>query len=184
MKRLVLPLLAFAAACAPLSVLQAATTVATAPERISGLTLLDEVIVSGDLNSLHRARKAIVDAEDRFYARYNHLNKDDRFDITCGLAVPTGQRLTFRVCQPRYLEDAQHEDARRLYLSTDGGGSVQLQTMAMLQSTYSDEMKKHMVALVKQDPQLLRALLERTRLEQFYAELREKKFRTRRVVWD
>jgi hypothetical protein len=182
MKRLVLLLLALAAACAPLSALQAAATVATAPEKISGLTLLDEVIVSGDLDSLHRARKAIIDAEDRFYARYNELNKDDRFDITCGLAVPTGQRLTFRVCQPRYMEDAQHEEARRLY--STGAVSVQLQTADMLQTTYSDEMKRHMVALVKRDPQLLRALLERTRLEQFYDELQEKKFRTRRVVWD
>ncbi len=163
--------------------LRSAETVATAPAYIDGLTELDEIVVSGELESLSGARKAIIEAEDRFYARYNELNKNDAFDINCRIEIPTGQRLGFRVCQPRYVDDGLHQEAQRLYLPTDEG-TVQLQTADVIYSARVDEMKKHTLALVKQDPELLRALLERARLEQFYTELRKKKLKGRWIAWD
>ncbi|MEP7314512.1 MAG: hypothetical protein ABI859_18155 [Pseudomonadota bacterium] len=165
--------------------LQAAETTAVAPADLSAVRSLDEVVVTGKLDSLSEARKAIVEAEDRFYARYNQLNEVDAFDINCRMETPTGSHLSFRVCVPRYVDEGTQAEAARLVMANATGGSVMVASAASVRATLMPEMKKRTLALVRKDPELLRALLERARLEQYYKELRAEKFRDGRwIVWD
>src|SRR3982751_3474558 len=57
----------------------------------------EEVVVRG--TRLYELRAAIIAAEDRFYARYNELNKVDDFDIECTVEAPTGTRFKQRTCR-------------------------------------------------------------------------------------
>ena len=56
----------------------------------------DEVLVRG--TRLRELKAAIIEAEDRFYARYNELNKVDKFDVECMQDAHTGTKLKQRRC--------------------------------------------------------------------------------------
>jgi len=60
------------------------------------LDVTDEVLVRG--TRLRELKAAIVEAEDRFYARYNELNKVDKFDVECMQDAHTGTKLKQRRC--------------------------------------------------------------------------------------
>jgi hypothetical protein len=168
-------LLATLLCCTPVF---AAETVAVAPEDLSGIETLDEVVVTGKLDSLSAARQAVIAAEDRFYARYNELNTDDRMDILCRFEAPTGSRIPRRVCQPKLVEEAARDEAQR-FLNTANGSYAPL-TMDSMKA----ELKARTLKLLAKDPELKRALLERARLEQYFNDLHQKKFKTRWIVWD
>lgn len=66
--------------------------------------LTDEVLVQG--TRLRHLRAAIIEAEERFYLRYNELNKVDDFDIACAKDAHTGTRIAHRRCFTRLQLDA------------------------------------------------------------------------------
>ena len=82
-----------------------ASTVASTTSQV------EEVIVSGRLDSLSQLRKALDRAENRVYERYNEINKGSDYDIECITEAPIGSRQKVKRCQPRYVSDAMHEDA-------------------------------------------------------------------------
>jgi hypothetical protein len=47
-------------------------------------------------------RQAVVEAEDRFHARYNELNDNDDFDVNCRQEARTGTKLERRICRAVY----------------------------------------------------------------------------------
>jgi len=159
-------------------------TVAVTPENLDGIQTLDEVIVKGRLDSLSSAMQAVIAAEERFYARYNEINKDDRLDITCRVGLPTGTRIPVRSCQTRLVEDVMRGDAERLTRVADVGGTLMLTPVDAMDASLQAEVKARMLKMVKEDPELLRALLERTKLTEYYEALRAKKLKRRRVFWD
>jgi len=159
----------------------AAETGALAPVDVESIQVLDEVVVTGDRDSLSAARAAIVDAEERFYDRWNELNEDDVFDIRCRTYIPTGSRFPVRVCTPRFVEEGRQAEAVRLMSS--GGGSVGA-GFDPSSPALMGQLKKRTLDMVRKDPELMRALLERARLEAHYAELRREKFKGRWIVWD
>lgn len=153
-------------------------TIAVAPADLDAVETLDEIIVSGRLDSLSSAWKAVIEAEDRFYARYNELNQDDSMDITCRFEQPTGTRIPKRTCQARYFDEASRSEAMRV-LGTMEGNVRSLRPDAM-----QAELKARTLKLLKTDPQLKRALLERARLDQYYQALRAGKLKEGKVVLD
>ena len=144
---------------------------------------IESVIVSGHLNKLSEVRKAITNAEDRFYARYNELNKDDDFDIECSMEAPTGTRFKARECLPKFAAARTKEDVDALFSKATAvdGGVFKPWAGAMI-SNRMPELKSRMMQIVKSDPELLRLLRERARLEQHYKELSEKKFKGRFIA--
>jgi len=86
--------------------------------------VLDEVLISG--TRLSELKKAVVAAEDRFYARYNELNKRDIFDIECQVDAPLGTRIPQRWCltqvQLRAKRDYAREYLQSLQSATAFGG--------------------------------------------------------------
>jgi hypothetical protein len=166
----------------PVVPVAAAETVAVAPADLSGIRTLDEVVVTGKLDSLPAAREAVIAAEDRFYARYNELNKDDMLDVQCRFEQPTGTRIPRRTCGTRMLDEETRAEAQTFVGMAEG--TVNLVSAQALNAPVQAELRKRVLALTREDPQLLRALLERARLEQYYEDLSAKKFRTRKVVWE
>jgi hypothetical protein len=175
MRRLVMLLAALLAA----PVLAQKTT-ALAPENLDDIQALEEIVVSGD-RTLSAARQAIVEAENRFYDRWNALNTERQYDITCRPYTPTGTRLSTRVCQPRFVEESTQAEAARLLQITNG--SYMSGSDAPRQALLVAELKRRTLEMVNKDPDLKRALLERARLEQHYEALRKEKFKDRWIVW-
>lgn len=175
-------LLALCLALIPSGSIFAATEPASPPQDIMKVTTLDEVVVTGELDTLSGLTKAIHEAEDRFYERYNTLNPDDRLDAQCRSEAPTGTRLNVRTCQPRAVDDATRSEALRLVAITDG--NRKLASTYDIRTALSPAMKQRTLQMLQKDPELRRALLEHARLVKMYDELREKKFQQHFVVWD
>ena len=81
----------------------AAAQPAPAPDSATA-DAIDEIVVRGA--RLRDLRAAIVAAEERFYARYNELNKAEDFDIECAKDIHTGQRIPQRRCFTRLQKKA------------------------------------------------------------------------------
>ncbi len=164
-------------------VLAAGKTEAVALGDIMEVKTLEEVIITGDAR-LSSARKAIVKAEDRFYDRFNALVPDPSLHVNCAIETPTGHRLSYRVCRPRYVEDATHDEAMALFRAFTDGNVIHLRSVQEIMDARAVELRGKMRELVDTDPKLRRALLERARLQEHLDVLRKEKFRNRRVVWD
>jgi hypothetical protein len=173
--------LALCASTASLAAVQTTSTPA-APADIFEVKTLDEVVVNGRLDTLSGLSKAIVEAESRFYERFNELNKVSGMDIKCRSEAPTGKRLKVRNCFAVAADEATREDALRFVGITTG--TVSIQSPYEIQAAMRPELKKRTLEMLKKDPELLRALLEHARLTQMYADLRAKKFAAHHVVWD
>jgi hypothetical protein len=77
--------------------------VASAPAQVAAESLveLDEVWVRG-----RNLTRLIEDAEDAFFARYNALNRNDRFDVHCGdVVLSRGSMIMTRTCLPGFIAD-------------------------------------------------------------------------------
>jgi len=145
-------------------------------------TELDEVIVSGKLDSLSDLRKAIVDAEDRFLTRYNELNKSALYDVKCVTYEPTGTRQKVRYCEPDFIADAKRDVVVN---GLHGGNLGDIAGREMIVQHWGQPaLQKHMKALVESDEELQRALVERSLLIERYDRVRKQKFDGRKVVWD
>jgi hypothetical protein len=133
----------------------------------------DEFVVSGKPDNPEAVRKALVEAEDRFYARYNELNKDDEYDIVCRVEAPLGKRLRVRSCEPRFIEEATRDDS---VTKIQGRGNVQIISATELRAGAKFQtMRQRMRDIVEQDVVLQNTLAERGELEQAYAALLKKK---------
>lgn len=159
-----------------------AATESQAEQDIMSVTTLDEVVVTGRLDSLSGLQKALIEAENRFYARWNELNDDDRLDVLCRAEAPTGRRVSRRRCDARVVDDFTHEEAMVLYRSADA--NVKVRTTDDIRQRVALELKRRTLLLIDQDPELRLALLQRARLQQMYDDTRARKFSGRRVVFD
>ncbi|HXC58824.1 MAG TPA: hypothetical protein VN645_05885 [Steroidobacteraceae bacterium] len=141
---------------------------------------MDEIVVSGRLDKLSEVKKAIVAAEDRAYARYNELNKSRMYDITCILDAPIGTRLKSRNCEAGYVTDGKAEAIHDLL----EGHAGNLRPTADIINTHLGEMQRRMREIAQSDPEMLRALVERSLLVERYDMLKKKKFDGHKIVWD
>jgi len=137
---------------------------------------LDEVTVEGQ--RLYQMRQRIVAAEERFYALYNELNKNDEFDVHCANEAPLGTRLRQRVCRANFIATAEAEFAVSFVAQLAGeagGGSAKQPALVALER--EPEYKATMLKVVTAHPELLRLLLERNKLEDLYNAARRKRFK-------
>lgn len=152
------------------------------PQYLSKIRTLDEVVVTGDLTTLSGLRQAMLEAENRFYLRFNELNQDRNLDIRCRNQAPTGSRVKRKVCVAAMADDLSHEQAM-LFL-TGQASSIGVQSAGQVQRTTLPLLAQKTMDLLKSDPELLRALLEHARLQQMYQELRKEKHQEHFAVWD
>ncbi|MET0280379.1 MAG: hypothetical protein ABW278_04545 [Steroidobacteraceae bacterium] len=149
------------------------TKQARAPENLEEL---DEATV--EATKLWQMREKMVALEERFYALYNDLNKDDDFDVHCAMEAPLGTRLKKRVCRIEYFENAQAEEAQALL-----GGYSAPPADLVLMSRYPD-FTKTMLGLINGDPRLRKLVREREALEKRYIAERKKRFKGKWILFE
>jgi len=129
---------------------------------------LDEVLVRS--SRLSHLKAAIAEAEDRFYVRYNDLNKVDDFDIECAVDAPLGTKIPQRVCLTKVQLNAKAQYGLEYLLSlqamakfaggTQGlGKPPDINPTAVWDARY-DEYKKNMLSLLEHHPDLRRLARE------------------------
>jgi hypothetical protein len=148
-----------------------------APANAGHDTRLDEVLVTGKLDSLIGIRQALIASENRFNARYNELNQDDDYDVVCRQNTPLGTHIPQRLCQPNIVDKEAAVEAEEFFRSINTGGpGTPLTSPERLRIESMHELKKRTLALVNIDPQLKQELVEHSRLEQRYKQMLKRKF--------
>jgi hypothetical protein len=144
---------------------------------------IEEVIVSGKLDSLSQLRKAVDRAENRVYERYNEINKSADYDIECIVEAPLGSRQKAKKCQPRYVSDAMHEDAFDA-LFRNQTSATRLRSVSALGAGRQTFLRQTMLEAAQKDPQMQRAMIEHSLLQERYEKVLKEKLGKRRVIWD
>jgi hypothetical protein len=144
---------------------------------------LEEVIVSGSHLKPYELRQRIVEAEDRFYSRYNEINDEDEFDVNCIVVASTGTNLKHRICRPVFEERVIQEHGREMFLiRQDVQEQIRLGAVTRAPGTPSfmpmdrivikrPAFRKHMRHVVEQDKGLRDLLKLRATLEQLLGEV-------------
>ena len=184
MNRVYVPSFVLLLACSAGSPAMAAAGDKPAPQDLSQIKTLDEVVVSGKLTTLSGVHRAMVQAEDRFYERFNELiRKTNReLTITCRNEAPLGTNLKTRNCVTAKQDDLSHDQA--MLLLSGHADSVGIQSAGQLQRIILPELRERTLKLLKTDDELLRALLEHARLQQIYDDMRKDKHKEHLAVWD
>jgi hypothetical protein len=148
-------------------------------------TEMDEVVVRG--THLWELRAAIEEAENRFYRRYNELNKVDDFDIECTVEAPTGTQVKRRSCVTKLQQKVQAEYARDyIYmlqrLSDELPASLpDSDPNSVMQMRYQ-EYKENVLYLLKTNPELRQLVYQRDAAEKRYNNERRKQHKGRLVL--
>ena len=127
---------------------------------------LEQVQVFGSKEEPWQLRQAIIEAEDRFYERYNELNPNNDFDMKCRVEARTGTRLVTRTCKPLYQENAVQEGAkqaveiRQVFQDSHILVSPPVPAAIAIMARRS-EFERHMRSLVLESPELGSLLQER-----------------------
>lgn len=138
---------------------------------------LDVIVVTASRLKPHGLRQMLIETEDRFYARYNELNKRNEFDINCIVAAPTGTNLKRRSCLPIFEERAlqrvgqetfvirqdMQEQIRTGYIQR-GPGTPPVSARGEIEAV-RPEFQKNMQELVQGDAELQEILKQRAALE-------------------
>lgn len=136
----------------------------------------EDVVIRAKRMKLYQLRMEMVEVENRFYAKYNELNTDDQFDVSCTAVALTGEIRKTRQCRPVFLERFEGQYAAEVSAMFDGTRSASegpshfaTQPAAQLFAKYQD-MKSHVIGLINQSPELKRMVRHREALEKSYQE--------------
>lgn len=156
--------------------LRAASAPAASAPAAAETTELPEVQVVG--KRLYQMRQDIIKTEDKFFALYNELNKDDDYDVHCIMEAPTGTRLKQRICRVKYYEKAQAEEAQAML----HGEYAPPADMIALER--GPEYEKKALAVINAHPELRRLIRERDALEKKYNATRKERFKGRWILFE
>lgn len=119
---------------------------------------LEEVLVTG--TRLSELKKAVVEAEDRFYARYNELNTRNLFDIECRVDAPLGTKIPQRWCLTNVQLRAKRDYAREYLQNLQSGSQFGYEGKPpdtnpdLVWASRYKEYTDNMLRLLKQYPEL------------------------------
>lgn len=149
----------------------------------------EEVLVQGA--RLRELQEAIVEAEDRFYARYNDLNKVDKYDVECVNDAHTGTRLKHRRCFTKLqLEARSLNGIETLQMRQEQEGATphpgrppNTNPEGIWLSHY-DEYRDNMLYLLKMNPELRRMAAEGEAAQKRYDKEYKRRMKGRLVLVD
>jgi hypothetical protein len=150
----------------------------------------EEVIVRG--RRLADFRADLEAAQIRVYDLFSELNSDDTFDVSCQIEDSTGTRLRQQTCRPQFVDDIS-SDAGKAWVNgfkdaCPGGmtqecifenprAASQAKSAALAEEGREPGMQKRFAAemarVVRDHPELQRALLDYEAAERAYAEARD-----------
>ncbi len=123
-----------------------------------------EVTVSA-IRRLAELRKEMLAAEDRFIAKYNELNKERQYAISCINEASTGSRFLRRVCRPEFVSNATGYEAREWFRN-----SYSPPAPVIIDSQRAG-FRKNLLDLATQSADLRRFAVEHDDLKKRYDEL-------------
>jgi hypothetical protein len=150
--------------------------------------ILDEILVRGMRPKPHELRRMIVEAEDRFYERYNELNRKDEFDVDCIVFANTGTNLKHRSCRGVFERTAIQKEARDVFLIRQeiqaqissggvqflpGGGGPPAGAEGEIHAL-RPAFQANMLRVVQKDRELKELLKQRAMLEKLLGELKRR----------
>jgi hypothetical protein len=139
---------------------------------------LDEVVVKGD--HLWQIRNAIREAEDRFYARYNALNANKDFDVTCERRAPyLGTRIA---TESGRCGIAFYVKARENYSSAFLSGYIAPDPEVVYLERIQDY-RKNALKVINSDVQLRKLIHKREELGRLYSRRQKEIFKDRWFDW-
>jgi hypothetical protein len=131
---------------------------------------MDQVVVTASQKKLSQLEAQLREAEDQFYARYNELQSDRRFKVTCTMEAPMGSLIKGHVCRPQFVSDANERRAEELF----GVGKSPPASMAII--AHDPEFESSMLSVINHDPQLKQWLQDHDSLQRRYDRMRVKMF--------
>jgi hypothetical protein len=152
---------------------------------------LDEVQINGRRAKLADLRKEIAAAEERLVDAFNQFNTVDEFRMTCEDTAPLGTRLKTRECQAKYVAEARAYDARetvewmRICAVDPACPAFPPDPITPAQvDLKGPEFNRNLAELVKQHPELRRAVARQAALKRQYEAARKEKFKGRWIVFE
>jgi hypothetical protein len=127
---------------------------------------VDEIVVPGERPENLRAE--IERLETAVYERWNALNSNDEFDITCREIEPTGSNIPLRTCAPNFVREAEATTARNRIFDGRSTGGRRPDTNADMEQK-SRALTEEMQRIAREDEQLLRDLVRLDELKQLQA---------------
>ncbi len=155
----------------------AATSATAKPTRPA--EAIEEVQINAQLEKLSVMRAEIEKLEDQFYSKYNELNTDHQYDVTCRYEQHTGSHVLSRLCQPDFIAKARDFGVMRPFLDETPVPATKWQILSALPAY-----QQNMIDMVAKHPELFKLIKERYELEQRYEAARRKKFEGKVFVWD
>ncbi|MDA1370951.1 MAG: hypothetical protein O2971_09350 [Proteobacteria bacterium] len=127
---------------------------------------IEEITVLGE-QTLHTLRLEVEAAEEEVFAKFNELNSDDDFDISCTREVYTGSHLPVRDCMPKFLRNSQADNVQNYLLGID----IQLTRDQLQSEVYgkSVELEAEMRRVAIENEEFFLALQKLTDLVAAYA---------------
>lgn len=161
-----------------------------APEQV-----LDEVLVKGERARLEDLRAQMIEAEARFFERYNELNDNDAFDVNCRSEARTGTRIKRRYCRAEYEEEAIRQQGQesllnlqyiRSQLPTRGDIIVPGPPLpaTIVMEARRPEFRENMRRVVSESAELFDLLLQREDMVDRYELLRRQVFGLDDPEWE
>ena len=150
---------------------------------------LPEITVKGD-DSMYSLKMDVINAEEHEFDIFNSLNSTDDFDITCKWYSPVGTRIKKWGCDAGYLKKAIAADSLD-YINNYNVSEINQDLHTILVSRPQREielarkrkaMKKEMIALAAEHPELAIAMVKANAMQQFYKAERRKRYKNNRLV--
>lgn len=129
---------------------------------------IEEIEVIGQ-RSMLQLRSELRAIENKAFALFNDLNSDDDFDVHCSRETPTGTRISHWECVPRYLVNAEAQNAQDFL---QFGIPMKDQEQLWWENRHKHEqLNAEMKALAAENPELLDTLLDLKARQERLAEL-------------
>ncbi len=150
---------------------------------------LPEITVKGD-DSMYSLKMDVINAEEHEFDLFNSLNSTDDYDITCKWYSPVGTRIKKWGCDVGYLKKTAAADSmdfiNKVIMSADKPGPapilVSRQQREIELAWKRKAMKKEMLTLAAEHPELAIAMVRANAMQQYYEAERRKRYKKNRLV--
>jgi hypothetical protein len=122
-----------------------------------------EVTVEAHKEKLSKLRLEIKKSVDDFYDAFNKANTVPEYETHCTDEKPPNSNIPSHVCRPKLVDAANQQDTQVFF---EGTAAVPASTLIALRMP---DYKKHLEALIHDDPDVRRAALHVDALTEQYA---------------
>jgi hypothetical protein len=157
----------------------------TAADHEDDKVQVPEIIINGHKEKLSQLQTEVYKAEDDFFEAFNRVNTDPEFETHCGFELPIDSHIQKRVCRPQFVNDSTEEDMLSHLDSRFMVGPVHPGRPANMEISHKmSAYRNHIRDLVRNDPELRKALGQYYALAQQYNAVFKQKLKGKWFVWD